>query len=755
MKPTRTYSLRSALLFSTLGIILLASTTVYVLSLLQGRHAVTEMASRLGGEVNLQIQSDLQEFLSAPVKINQVNAAALARGQPNPADQELLLSYFWNQLQMFDSVNSIYFGNPQGGLANSGREGSNGSQYVIRTEQFQAGVFNKFAVDSNGKPTVLVSSLASFDSRTRSWFLQAAQSGRAGWTAPYVLFTGQDLAVSAFAPVFDSQWKQLGVVGVDVFLSHLGSLLASLKVGKTGQSFVLETSGLLVATSTGEVPFSTDKATKTFLRRNAAESVDPVLRSAYQSLTGNFGTDLRLLKDGSPQSFEFPGQNGRFLGQASLLPQVTGLPWVVVTLLPENDFLGLVNQEFAVTGLVILTILLLTLLANQWMTRRMTRPLAELTRYVESFTDGEWTLTLPPAGRIRELRILNDSFRIMAQRLLLTVDELVVAKDKAEVANRLKSEFVQNVSHEMRTPLASVIGFSELLLQGELSQTQRNFAALVRRNGNVLRRQIEGLLDFSRLESGTLSLTVAQTALAPLLLQVNSQTRQLATNHGLEFQLTLKPGIPAQVEVDGPRLVQILDYLLENAVKFTRSGRVELSVEAEQHGPLAHLLFRIQDTGVGIPEDKLASLWLPLTQVDGSPTREHGGIGLGLSLSRRLVELMGGSLGLTSQPGVGTTVSFGLEVPALWDSLLEPPDVVETPQASDDRGSPSRSARIPDDLAQRLRAAAAGGDIKLLYQLCDLVALTGPEEADSLRSLLGQFDYDGLDQWLNSRRLPP
>ena len=189
------------------------------LSFHNGRQAVNDVAAQLRQEITTQIGQRLEAFLTTPRLINQNNANAMRLGLLDVNDPVALERFFWEQIQVFDTVTSIYFGNTQGGLVDAGREGAAGSLYVIATDGFTSGPFRKYTTDAQGNRTELLITVPEFDARTRPWYTEAVDSGQAAWSDIYILFTGQDMAIAASRPVYDPTGKLLGVVSSDLFLS--------------------------------------------------------------------------------------------------------------------------------------------------------------------------------------------------------------------------------------------------------------------------------------------------------------------------------------------------------------------------------------------------------------------------------------------------------------------------------------------------------------------------------------------------------
>ena len=238
--------------------------------------------------------------------------------------------------------------------------------------------------------------------------------------------------------------------------------------------------------------------------------------------------------------------------------------------------------------------------------------------------------------------------------------ELSAAKDAAEAASRAKTEFLANMSHEIRTPMTAVLGYTELLLAGEARGEERaEWSAAVRRNGADLLQLIDGILDISRVEAGQLELHSQPTRLRRVVEDAAAPIAQAAQEKGLEFNFEIDPSCPEVIETDAPRVRQILANLLQNALKFTEHGSVSLWVGRDSASTVC---FAVRDTGIGIAAKDQEKIFAPFGQADSSHTRRYGGVGLGLSISRRLAGMLHGSLTMSSDLGRGS--EFRLTLPA-------------------------------------------------------------------------------------------
>lgn len=262
-----------------------------------------------------------------------------------------------------------------------------------------------------------------------------------------------------------------------------------------------------------------------------------------------------------------------------------------------------------------------------------------------------------------ELGALIDGFNEMLGQIQIRDLELKEAKEAAESANRAKSQFLATMSHEIRTPMNGVLGMTELLLESNLQDNQRQLAETVRNSGKTLLNIINDILDFSKIEAGKLELNHIDVDVYELIEDVVDLFAGPAYRKGLEICCFFPKELPKIMRIDPTRLRQVLSNLLGNALKFTAQGEIIIRIKIqEEDATKMRLRFEIKDTGIGIAPETVERLFKPFSQADSTTTRKFGGTGLGLAISKQLIEMMGGTIGIESTAGEGSTFWFTIQV---------------------------------------------------------------------------------------------
>ncbi len=308
----------------------------------------------------------------------------------------------------------------------------------------------------------------------------------------------------------------------------------------------------------------------------------------------------------------------------------------------------------------------------------------------------------------QDLEISAAASEIESARMRDLAEELSVAHEKAQQAARAKSEFLANMSHEIRTPMTAILGFADQLSDPDIDPTERNdIVEIIQRNGRHLLDIINDILDISKIEADRLSIEPLATPLAPMVRDVISLLQQQADAKGISLILDCPQDLPRMIRTDPTRLKQVLMNLLGNAVKFTNEGSVTLAVRIlpDSSDDSRRISFDISDTGIGISEEQLENLFEPFSQADSSMTRKYGGTGLGLVISQKIAQHLGGDLTVTSEMGKGSTFTVVIDAGALDDEESD-----DLPNSINEK-QPSASSTSPDasDLAGRRVLLAEDG----------------------------------------------
>ncbi|OOG43868.1 response regulator [Polaromonas sp. A23] len=692
----RTVSLRRVLVTSLLAFAIVPSALVVWLMARGSERAVQDLAGGILFNVAARIQAGTEAHLSqAHTALNGLFPERLSAVQTEQARDWLRQSALFEPMafalsRQSPDVPSLYFGNNRGEYFSV--ESATGGATVLLRGPTDTGLQAFMARRPGDRSRPLAVSQASFEPRTRSWYQGALAAKGRVFSAIQVGPGEPQLLVTLSQPVYDNDGGAAGVAGVDLYLQRLSALLQTQRLSAHGAAFIVDEAGALVAGSAGDALFHDVQGQS--VRRSPQNSANPVIRASFAALLSEQARKRDDTVASNTALQRLPMGESTLMMVQRPFGESLGLRWTLVVAAPESDFTAEITRAWQVSLSLIVAVILLGGGLAFYVANRIGKRLRRLSVAAQKLGKGE----IPRIDRgthlheVMELsrvmhasaeqlksyraevqaktRSIEEANELLEERVAQRTVELLASREDALQAARAKAAFLATMSHEIRTPLNGVVGMSTLLAETALDEEQTDYLQTIRLSSDQLLAVINDILDFSKIESGKLDLEAEPLSLRSTIEEACDIAASRAREKNLELIVDIPetsgsgvPQLPVAILGDVTRIRQVLINLINNAVKFTERGEVTVSLRAlpSLDADRALVEFRVTDTGIGIPPERVSALFQAFTQVDASTTRKYGGTGLGLAICKRLVELMGGDIGVDSVQGQGSAFWFTVQ----------------------------------------------------------------------------------------------
>lgn len=541
------------------------------------------------------------------------------------------------ELTVMSHTNLIRLGNDQEKLAYLIREKNRPGNSLIRSFGF---------ADMNGTIKLMTGETIAFETRQNP-YLRLAQSGQSvvmepmrSQTQPY------GLIIPLIAPVYNDQNQMIGFLGETLYGRSVFKEYTDFKIGNSDQVMLVQRDGRIIH------------------HADTSRILKPLLPEEKESLQTVFADMAENSK-----GFRVVMRNGE--QQIAVYSGVPGTDWFMLLIVPLAEFEEPLNHLLWNTLLSILISDLFLATMIYLLFESVLKRIQQILKVTERVANGDLNVKPIPIADEDEISALAVSVNGMADNLRHLFEEqnrvqgeMIMARQEAEEANSAKTHFLARMSHEIRTPLNGIIGLTQLMQKTKLTDIQMDYHGKIMASSRALLSTINEILDFSKIEAGKLDLEQSPFRPQDVIRRLADTLSVFLGKKQIEFIIDMEEDIPDRLIGDQLRLEQVLMNLCSNAIKFTEDGCIDAKIErVASTEETVTIRFSVEDTGIGISQEQLDKLFEPFTQADGSTSRKYGGTGLGLVISRNLIEMMGGQLEVMSERGKGSKFQFTLTFP--------------------------------------------------------------------------------------------
>jgi len=626
----------------------------------------------LGQQVGQRVVDRLKTFTEIPKRVNRMNDSLVKLGLLDMDLKEATGQLFHEQMRINPEIGQIAFGDQEGDSVGIERN-ENNQLFMTQVSHGRQGHIHKtFALDDQGRQgKQLGVHQDEGDESDEETTDKVIKGGKSLWSEIYQWHDQPEImSLSAQLPSKGNKNQVIGILSSDIILTQMSDYLRSLDLPKGSKVFITDSDGIVAISTTEKPTLIENKAS----RKPASNSEDAVVKALYQHFQKEGA--IRANKDEFSLVNELEINNKQYIAFRDSLTDGMGLNWKVYVAMPEDYYLGLINESTRNTLAASLGIMALSSLLGIAAARILTRSIQRVSDAAGEMSRGNLEQQLPEHP-IREIDGLASSFNSMANDLKLLYGRLQAqiidletkeislteAKTNAEVANRAKSTFLANMSHELRTPLNAIIGYSEMVeeeLQDSGEEDLAQDVDKIKTAGKHLLSILNDVLDLSKIESGKMDLYIETFSIGSMLNDLCVTINPVITKNDNSLVVNVGDNIDS-MSSDVTKLRQSLINLLGNAAKFSQNKEIQLNVSADSNIKGEHeIVFQVKDQGIGMTKEQLDKLFQAFVQADASTTRKYGGTGLGLAITQKFCHMMGGSIQVKSEPGVGSAFTIRL-----------------------------------------------------------------------------------------------